>query len=371
MPEPDMLLRADRDILLAPLAAVCGVVERRHTLPILSHVLLEADGQSLAITASDLEIQLESRRAVQASQTFRLCVPARKLLDILRALPAGCELQLKRQNSQLQLLAAGSRFQLQTLPAEDFPLLTPDGAISAVLALDPAELKRKLDQVLYAMAGGDIRPYLNALLLQLDAEELKLIASDGVRLAIQRYPLSGGHPESKLLLPRKAALALNKLLDELSAPLQLSLGEKQLHCQLGDTQLRCKLVDARAPDYLRLLPDSHDCELLLPRLAMLEAVQRVSVLAHAKFRQLEMEIRPGRLALRCQNAEQEEAEEKLPLDWQGEPLQASFNLGYLQDVLQSQKAERLRFCLGQGQRGMLITNPDDPHFQYLAMPLRG
>lgn len=366
-----MLLRADRDTLLAPLAAVCGVVERRHTLPILSHALLAADGENLTLTASDLEIQVESRRAIRAEQAFRLCVPARKLLDILRALPAGCGLQLKRQGGQLLLLAAGSRFQLQTLPAEDFPLLTPDGAASAAIELNPAELKHKLDQVLYAMAGGDIRPYLNALLLQLDAGELKLIASDGVRLAIQHYPLAGAHAERKLLLPRKAALALHKLLGEQTAPLQLSLGEKQLHCQLGDTQLRAKLVDARAPDYLRLLPDHHDCELTLPRQALLEAVQRVAVLAHAKFRQLELAIRPGQLALRCHNAELEEAEETLPLDWQGAPLQASFNLGYLQDVLQSQQAEQLRFGLGQGQRGMLITNPDDPHFQYLAMPMRG
>ncbi|UTH75457.1 DNA polymerase III subunit beta [Chromobacterium sp. IIBBL 290-4] len=366
-----MLLRTDRDTLLSPLAAVCGVVERRHTLPVLSHALLEADGEQLKITVSDLEIQLECRRPLPTALPFRLCVPARKLLDILRALPAGCELQLRLQGGQLLLSADGSRFQLQTLPADDFPLWAPDSETPMPLTLRQGQLKRKLDQVLYAMAASDIRPYLNALLLQLDGDQLCLIASDGVRLAFQRYPLPQAMPERKLLLPRKAALELNKLLLDQDQPLALEFGARQLACRLNDTVLRCKLVDARAPDYLRLLPDSHDCELSLPRQAMLEAVQRVAVLAHAKFRQLELAIRPGQLALRCRNAERELAEEHLPLDWQGEPLEASFNLAYLQDVLQSQKAEQLHFGFARGMRGVLITAPDEPDFRYLAMPLRG
>ena len=366
-----MLLRTDRDTLLSPLAAVCGVVERRHTLPILSHALVVADGERLNITVSDLEIQLECQRPLQTGHPFRLCVPARKLLDILRALPAGCELQLRSQGRQLLLHAAGSRFQLQTLPADDFPLWAADKETPISLDLKQNLLKRKLDQILYAMAGSDIRPYLNALLLQLDGDALSLIASDGVRLAFQRYPLPQALAERKLLLPRKAALELSKLLQDQDQPLRLELGARQLACRLNDTTLRCKLVDARAPDYLRLLPDSHDCELSLPRQAMLEAVQRVAVLAHAKFRQLELAIRPGQLALRCRNAERDEAEEKLPLDWQGQPLAASFNLAYLQDVLQSQQAERLHFGFGRGMRGLLVTSPDEPDFRYLAMPLRG
>ncbi|QND87226.1 DNA polymerase III subunit beta [Chromobacterium vaccinii] len=365
-----MLLRTDRDTLLAPLSIVCGVAPRRHALPILSHALLEADGENLALTASDLEIQLQSRRAVPTDTPFRLCLPARKLLDILRALPAGCELQLKRHGSQLLLLAAGSRFLLQALPADDFPLLEADADTAAPLRLEQGELKRKLGQILYALADNDIRPYLNALLLQLDGGELRLIASDGVRLAFQRYPLPAPLPGRTLLLPRKAALELAKLLGDRDAPILLEPGVRQLACAIGDTLLRCKLLDARAPDYLRLLPQRHDCELTLPRLPLLEAVQRVAVLAHAKFRQLELAIRPGQLALRCRNADREEAEETLPTDWQGPPLDASFNLQYLQDVLTHVPAEHLRFGLGGDQRGMLVTNTDDPHFQYLAMPLR-
>ncbi|WP_440025974.1 DNA polymerase III subunit beta [Chromobacterium amazonense] len=366
-----MLLRTDRDALLSPLATVCGVVERRHTLPILSHALLQADGETLTFTASDLDIQVESRRKSHAEQAFRLCVPARKLLDILRALPASCELQLKQQGSQLLLQAAGSRFQLQTLPAEDFPLLAADDDAACSLALSQGELKRKLGQILYAMADHDIRPYLNALLLQLDGETLRLIASDGIRLALQKYPLPQAQAPRQMLLPRKAALELAKLLADQDETIVLTLGARQLDCRLGDTRLRCKLVDARAPDYLRLLPDKHDCELTLPRQALLQAVQRVAVLAHAKIRQLELAVRPGELALRCRNAEREEAEEMLPADWQGEPLDASFNLQYLQDVLSHLPAEHLRFSLGASQRGLLVTNPDDPDFLYLAMPLRG
>ncbi|OHX13636.1 DNA polymerase III subunit beta [Chromobacterium sphagni] len=367
-----LLLQTERDALLKPLAAICGVVERRHTLPILSHALIEADGGGLSLLASDLEIQLRSHSAIACAQPFRLCAPARKLQDILRALPAGSPVQLRRKGEQLLLQAGGSRFQLQTLPADDFPLLAEGRRQTTELELAQGPLKRKLEQILYAMAGNDIRPYLNGLLLQLDGSELLLVAADGIRLALQRCPLGKNAPAAQAILPRKAALELAKLLrDDDDARLTVTLQDGQVGFELGSQRMISKLLDARAPDYLRLLPDSHDCVLSLPRQPLLEAVQRVAVLAHAKFRQLELAIRPGQLTVRCRNAEREEAEEHLPIDWQGAELDASFNLQYLLDVLASQQAEHLTFGFGNGLRGLLITNPLEPHFQYLAMPLRG
>src|SRR3954466_6910852 len=253
-----VLVKAKRDEILGPLSAVSGIIERRHTLPILSNVLIDRNADALSFLATDIEIQIEARsKGSLPGETRAVTVGARKLLDILRALPESAEVTLQQQDKRLVVKAGRSRFSLQSLPAEDFPRLAKPAGEPAGFKLEQRSLRRLLSLVQYAMAQQDIRYYLNGLLMVVEERSLKLVATDGHRLALATLKLAAELPRQEVIVPRKTVLELSKLLADSGEPVSIELSSTQAAFSFGSVELVSKLVDGKFPDYARVIPTQH------------------------------------------------------------------------------------------------------------------
>jgi DNA polymerase III subunit beta len=365
------ILDIERDTLLKPLQTVSGIVERRHTLPILSNVLLETDGEELKLVATDLEIQIATQASLgKAAGQHRITVSARKLQDILRSLPDATKVSLDSQDSKLILRAGKSRFNLQTLPAEDFPRLAEGTGDATTLQVAQKDLKRMLQLVQYAMAQQDIRYYLNGLLILVDADKLTLVATDGHRLAHIATSLDESHQRTEVIMPRKAVLELVKLLDDTEESVELQIQQNQVRCRFADVDLVSKVVDGKFPDFTRVIPTSDNRRFQISRTQLQQALQRASILSNEKFRGVRWVLTANVLRIVCTNAEQEEAEEEIEIDYAGEPLDIGFNVTYLLDGLNNLATEQIDCALGDSNSSMLITVPGDENFKYVVMPMR-
>ncbi|HUK03551.1 MAG TPA: DNA polymerase III subunit beta [Burkholderiales bacterium] len=366
-----VLVKAKRDELLGPLAAVSGIIERRHTLPILSNVLIERSGGSLAFLATDIEIQITSRGNVEsAGESRTVTVGARKLVDILRALPDGAEVTLQMQDKRMLVKSGKSRFVLQTLPAEDFPRLAKPGGEVARFSLPQKALRRVLGLVQYAMAQQDIRYYLNGLLMLVEDKGLKLVATDGHRLAFAAMPLEAKLPRQEVIVPRKTVLELAKLLSDGEGEVRVELSATQAAFAFGGVELVSKLVDGKFPDYTRVIPAGHKNKLSVGRETLRQALLRAAILSNEKFRGVRWVLTDGSLKIVSSNTEQEEAEETLEVGYKGDALDIGFNVNYLLDVLNNVSGNDVECLFGDAASSALMTFPSEADFKYVVMPMR-
>jgi DNA polymerase-3 subunit beta len=366
-----VLVKAKRDDILGPLSAVSGIIERRHTLPILSNVLLEKSADTLSFLATDIEIQISARSAIPlAGETRALTVGARKLLDILRALPEGAEVTLQQQEKRLLVKAGKSRFSLQTLPAEDFPRLAKPVGEVARFTLSQKALRRLLGLVQYAMAQQDIRYYLNGLLIVVEDRQLKVVATDGHRLAYAALKLDADLPRQEVIVPRKTVLELAKLLGDADDPVQIELSATQAAFSFGSVDLVSKLVDGKFPDYTRVIPTQHKNTLQTERETLRQALLRAAILSNEKFRGVRWVIGAGSLKIVSSNAEQEEANEELDVKYSGDALDIGFNVNYLLDVLNNVAGTAVECAFGDSSSSALITYASEKDFKYVVMPMR-
>lgn len=365
------MIKAKRDELLAPLAAVSGIIERRHTLPILSNVLIDGSGEGLSFLATDIEIQITARSAVAAEKGARtLTVGARKLLDILRALPEQAEVSLQPQDKRLVVRAGSSRFSLQTLPAEDFPRLAKGTGEVARFAMPQKALRRLLGLVQYAMAQQDIRYYLNGLLMVVEGGELKLVATDGHRLAFASLPLDAALPRQEAIVPRKTVLELTKLLGDTDEEVGIELSTNQAAFSFASIELVSKLIDGKFPDYTRVIPTQHKNKLHVEREPLRQALQRAAILSNEKFRGVRWVLTDGSLKIVSSNADQEEAQEELQVRYAGDALDIGFNVNYLLDVLNNVAGNELECAFGDSSSSALISYATEKGFKYVVMPMR-
>jgi len=365
------MIKAKRDELLAPLAAVSGIIERRHTLPILSNVLIDGSADALTFLATDIEIQISARSGLGASREARaLTVGARKLLDILRALPEDAEVSLQPQDKKLLVKAGRSRFSLQTLPAEDFPKLAKAAGDVASFTLPQKALRRLLGLVQYAMAQQDIRYYLNGLLTVVDGGELKLVATDGHRLAFASMPLTANLPRLEAIVPRKTVVELAKLLADSDDEVRIELSATQAGFSFGSIELVSKLIDGKFPDYTRVIPTGHKNRLQANREPLRQALQRAAILSNEKFRGVRWVLTDGSLKIVSSNADQEEAQEELEVNYAGDALDIGFNVNYLLDVLNNVPGNELECAFGDASSSALISYASEKGFKYVVMPMR-
>jgi DNA polymerase-3 subunit beta len=363
-------IKINRETLLEPLFAVSGIIERRHTLPILSNVLLERKGTDITIVATDIEIQISARANCEnPGEDKSITVGARKLLDILRALPEQSEVTLALQEKKLQVKAAKSRFNLQTLPAEDFPKLSLAEGASTKMTLPQKVLKHLFLSVQYAMAQQDIRYYLNGLLLVTGGDKITVVATDGHRLALASaaHTIAG---VQEVILPRKTILELSKLMSDSDDQVEVELSPTQARFSFGGIVLISKLVDGKFPDYARVIPTTHNKKLLLNRIVLLQALQRAAILTNEKFKGVRWVLVDGSLKIICSNNEQEEAQEELDVTYTGDALDIGFNVNYLQDVLNNLDCGEVECALGDANSSALITVPGNDNFKYVVMPMR-
>ncbi len=361
-----------RDALLKPLQAVSGIVERRHTLPILANVLLEQREGHLYVTATDLEMQITAHSTLEGKDGQATTVGARKLQDLLRALPDDATLNIDVTSSKMTVRAGRSRFNLQTLPAADYPRISLGTEQLQTLSLPQRDLRKLFKLAEFAMAQQDIRYYLNGMLLVVDKGTLQAVATDGHRLSWASLAVAGDGElrRQEVILPRKTVLELGKLLTESDDPVTLDILANQVRFRFANVELVSKVVDGKFPDFNRVIPVGHTKLIELDRVTALAALQRASILSNEKFRGVRIVLATDQMKIICTNSEQEEAEEELEIDYKGDPLDIGFNITYLLDALQNVAVDKVMFAFGDANSSALVTMPGRDDYKYVVMPMR-
>jgi len=366
-----MQFTVSQEILARPLQLVCSIVERRSTLPILSNILLRTKDNQLTITSTDMELEMIANLPVAVDEAGDTTVSARKLLDIVRALPSNATISFKAKDNKALVQAGKSRFSLATLSATDFP--DSEGATYAdQLTVPQAALKDLLDETSFAMASQDVRYYLNGLLLERDGKILRAVATDGHRLALGEIETTDAAAEkNSVIVPRKAILELGRLLGDVDQPVTLSLSTQQIKVELPDIHFTSKLIDGQFPNYERVLPIGGDKVVIAERDALKQALSRASILANDKHRSVKLNLEKNLLKATVTNQEQESAEEELSVEYTGMPLEIAFNNAYLLDLLNAIPDNQVKLTFSDENSSALIT-PNDPKNtrQYVVMPMR-
>lgn len=377
-----IVLKAAQEKVLSALQSVSGIVERRHTLPILANVLIRKKGPQIELVTSDLEIQIRTHAELGGDEgDYAITVGAKKLGDILKSLPGDQTVSLTANQTKLTLQAGKSKFTLQTLPAEDFPLVQEAADFGPAFSVPQKMLKQLISQVHFAMAVHDIRYYLNGILFVAEGKSLTLVATDGHRLALAQANLDVDMPKQEVILPRKTVLELQRLLKDggkddgkaaegEEAQIEMRFAGNQAKFAFGGLEFVTKLVEGKFPDYNRVIPKNHKNHITLGRATLLASLQRAAILTSEKFKGVRMNFAPGVLGIASSNAEQEEAKEELEIDYGGDSFEIGFNVGYLMDVLANMSQDMVTVSLHDANSSALITNPEFEGFKYVVMPMR-
>ena len=366
-----IVLKASQEKVLSALQAVAGIVERRHTLPILANVLVRKTGAQIELTTSDLEIQVRTHAELAGDAgNFATTVGARKLIDILRSMPVDQTVTLTANQNKLTLQGGKSRFTLQTLPSDDFPLVQEAADFGPMFSVPQKTLKHLVNQVHFAMAVHDIRYYLNGILFVAEGKSLTLVATDGHRLALAQATLEFEIPKQEVILPRKTVLELQRLLKDEDTAIEMRFAGNQAKFSFSGMEFVSKLVEGKFPDYNRVIPKNHRNAVTLGRAPLLASLQRAAILTSEKFKGVRVNIEPGTLRIASSNAEQEEAKEELEIDYAGDSIEIGFNVTYLIDALLNMGQDMVKMELQDNNSSALITIPEQPGFKYVVMPMR-
>jgi len=364
-----MKFSAERETIFKPLQAVIGVVERRQTMPILSNVLMSAKDGRLAISATDLEVELVAEAAVDVEVAGDITVPGRKLHDICRALADGSKVEFSLSGERATVKAGRSRFTLSTLRAGDFPTIDEVDARQE-LSVNCKDLQRLIEKTHFSMAQQDVRYYLNGLLLETSGDKLRAVATDGHRLALSELTLSAAAESvEQVIVPRKGVLELNRLMDG-EGELKILIGSNHLRVQLPGIRLTSKLIDGRFPEYSRVIPDDPSNVMCADRALFKAALQRAAILSNEKFRGIRLELSENNLVMQANNPEQEEAEEALEVEYGGDAMEIGFNVNYLLDALSAVDSETVELGVKDSNSSCLIKEPGTEDTKFVVMPMR-
>ncbi len=365
-----MRLQTPREQLLKPLQDVIGVVERRQTLPILSNVLVVAQENELTMTATDMEVELSSRIELSVDSPGEITLPARKLLDILRALPEEAEVSLSVANDKALLSCGRSRFSLATLPAEQLPTME-DLPFEGQLQLPRATLKALIEHTHFAMAQQDVRYFLNGLLLDIEDSQIRAVATDGHRLAFCEVKAEADTPlTQQLIVPRKGVQELLRLLGDGEEEAVLGIGSNHIQVGLSNIHFISKLIDGKFPDYRRVIPPEGDRIIIADRLALRAAMTRAAILSNDKYRGIRLQAKDWLLRIQAHNPEQEEAEEEIEVNYSGDSLEIGFNVTYLLDALGALSGELVKLSFTDPNSSCLIQESEGEWLKYVVMPMR-
>ena len=365
-----MRFSLQREVLLKPLTQVVNVVERRQTLPVLANFLVQVQGGQLSLTGTDLEVEMIARSAVDDAQDGETTIPARKLFEIVRALPDGSKVTVSQAADKITVQAGRSRFTLASLPANDFPSLDEVDATERV-KVGEASLKELIERTAFAMAQQDVRYYLNGLLFDLRDKALRCVATDGHRLALCEAGLEETvQTKRQIIVPRKGVLELQRLLEGGDRELELEMGRGHIRVKRDDVTFTSKLIDGRFPDYEAVIPIGADREVKIDREALRASLQRAAILSNEKYRGVRIEVSPGQLKINAHNPEQEEAQEEIEAETKVDSLVIGFNVNYLLDALSALRDEHVVLQLRDSNSSALVREASSEKCRHVVMPLR-
>ncbi len=365
-----MRFNVQRETLLRPLQQIIGAVERRQTMPMLGNVLLRSNDSGLTMTATDLEVELVAGVEMDIATSGEITLPARKLLDICRALPDDANLSIDASEGKAVIRALRSRFVLATLPAADFPMLG-DIRVERSVKLPQVELKRLIDCTAFAMAQQDVRYYLNGLLLHVRAGSLRTVATDGHRLATCEFKTDVESEDSvQVIVPRKGVHELQRLLGDTDRDVQLELSSNHIRVSVPQLCFTSKLIDGRFPDYDRVIPKDGNNTVFVDREAFRQALSRTAILSSEKYRGVRLSLNGATMRIQAHNPDHEEAEEEVEIDYDGEALEIGFNVNYLLDVLTVVESDSVEIRFKDPNSSALLKAPSSEQSLYVVMPMR-
>ncbi len=365
-----MNISINKEKLLTPLQQVIGAVEKKQTMPILGNVLLKSSGKELRIIGTDRELELNSCIQLDEKIDIFTTLPARKLLDICKALPDNATIKLTIDDDKTILTSSKSRFTLITLPAADFPLLDEMDFIFK-FNIQQKQFKKLLDKTSFAMAQQDVRYYLNGVMLEIEQNQIKIVATDGHRLALGAA--SGEYPvEStfQIIIPRKAVMELSRLLTTSDEEITIAISKSHIKIQLSDITFTSKLIDGKFPDYNRVIPLDLNQQLIINKNILKETLQRISILCNEKYRGIRLTLDNNTLNIQANNPHQEEAEEEIYVDFNEAKIDIGFNVIYLIDVLNVIDTDNVKIHLKDANSSCVLSNDDNENFKYVVMPMR-
>ena len=365
-----MKLSANREVLLAPLQAVIGVVERRQTMPILANMLAVARQGVLSVTATDLEVELVASTEVNVEEEGEITLPGRKLLDICKALPEGAKISLSVLADKATIRSGKSRFTLSTLPATEFPTIE-EMNVQQKLKIPQEAIRGLLQKTHFSMAQQDVRYYLNGLLLEIENTVLRAVATDGHRLALSEvdFDSDGSKQGLQVIVPRKGVLELQRLLGS-DTDVVLSIGSNHIRVELDGIRFTSKLIDGRFPEYGRVIPQGASQVMVADRGVLKAAMQRTAILSNEKYRGIRLDLKPGLLTMQAHNPEQEEAEEEVEVQYDGDEIEIGFNVNYILDALGAVEGDEVQVTLGDSNSSCVISEAGGARSKYVVMPMR-
>ncbi len=359
-----------RENLLIPLQQVIGAVERRQTLPILGNVLIKAQQGVLSLTATDLEIEMVAKISSSVDVDFQTTLPARKLLDICKALPSEADITFSIDESRVTMNTGRSRFTLLSLPAGDFPGLDTIDEIQS-FSLPQSQLKSLFESTAFAMAQQDVRYYLNGILMEISNDLVKLVATDGHRLAMSDYKTSlSVNSDKQIIIPRKGVLELSRLLENDDSPVKIVLSKNHVRVETETLIFTSKLIDGKFPDYRRVIPVDGNKVLQVNRESLKSSMNRIAILSNEKYRGIRLSLTAGNLSIQANNPDQEEAEEEISVNYDEADMEIGFNVTYIIDVLNVLDSEDVFIKLKDANSSCIISDSEESSSLYVVMPMR-
>ncbi|MGH8581397.1 MAG: DNA polymerase III subunit beta [Gammaproteobacteria bacterium] len=360
----------DRDKCLGPLQLLAAIAERKRSNAGSGQILLATENNALSLVASDLELELSVDLEQEIATPGRIAISGRKLLDIVRALPAGAQIDIRDVRGYAVVRSGRSRFSLASVSAEEFPRLGDFDSL-ADLDLPARQLKGVLDEVQVAMAQQDVRYYLNGMLLELAPNRLRAVATDGHRLALRDLPLAHAVREPlQFIIPRKTVTELQRVLELADADIHLELGNKQCKFEMYGKILISKLIDGRYPDYDRVIPKGCDKLVIAEREPLRQGLARSAVLCSERFKVVRVFLERDKLRAIAINADREEAEEEVDIRYAGPPLEIAFNVSYLMDALSVIKTDQVRLEIKDASSSCLVKPEGREDYLEVIMPMR-
>ncbi len=367
-----MILTINREDLLPALTSINGVVERRQTLPILSNLLFTVEQGGLTMTGTDMEVELvlKIENVTGLSDNLNTTLPARKFLDICKALPSNADITLDISEKKAVIRSGKSRFTLTTMPASDFPNVGETKA-NLEFAVKNSALKDLIEKTQFAMAHQDVRYYLNGLMLEISSGLIRAVATDGHRLALCDAAAEINTEESlQIILPRKGVTELSRMLDKPDELSHVSISNNHLQIIVGTQRFTSKLIDGKFPDYERVVPKNSDKLVIADRETLRQGLTRTSILSNEKFRGIRLNLGKNTLGALAHNPEQEEAQEDIDVTYEGDSLEIGFNVTYMLDVLSTIKTDMVELHFSDANSSCLMKPDNDESCKYVVMPMR-
>ncbi|MBE9515884.1 MAG: DNA polymerase III subunit beta [Proteobacteria bacterium] len=366
-----MQISITRDELLKPLGFTAGVVERRQTLPVLSNVLVQNKAGKLFITGTDLEIEVVAEVAAESVTEGEVTLPARKLLDICKALPDNSKININIESEKAVVKSGKSRFSLVTMPATEFPNIeTSDWDIE--FSIPQGALKKLLEKTQFCMAQQDVRYYLNGLLIEINNNTIKAVGTDGHRMGVSEVTVEGinAAETTQIIVPRKGILELGRFLEETDAAVTVKIGKNHIRADFGDLSFTSKLIDGRFPDYTKVIPSSQTKSVALDKQSFRQAIQRVSILSNEKYKGIRIGLEANLMNISAHNPEQEEAQEEIVVDYNQEAMEIGFNSTYIVDAANALPGDSVDLGLTDSNSSGTLTSKLDKETIYVVMPMR-